>query len=103
MKEIRIYVPDAVPAEVARMVKTELAECYGGFTATPAQGGWIDADGQLIEEAVTVISAVGRDADLHPSDSMDVHARELAALVRDRAGEDAVLWQITESNHGLEA
>lgn len=101
MKEIRIYVPDAVPDAVARMVKEEIAECYGGFTATPAQGGWIDGDGALIEEPVTVISGLGRDADLHPRDDMEAHARELAELVRDRAGEDAVLWQITESNHGL--
>lgn len=97
--EIRIYVPEIVPDEIARDVKHELAANYGGFTCYHADGGWIDDDGELIEEPVTVISAVA-DA---PRDALTRHARDLAASVRDRAGEDAVLWQITHSNHGLES
>jgi hypothetical protein len=99
-REIRIYVVDAAGDDVLKVVKEELAGHYGGFTAMPAKGGWVDNDDELIEEAVTVVSAAARSEDA-PHGSVRSHARALAQYVRDEAGEDAVLWQIVDSNHGL--
>lgn len=39
-----------LPPTHKREVGKSLAENFGGYTAQPVQGGWVDYDGELIEE-----------------------------------------------------
>ena len=57
---IRLIVPNQPADDPSIVVDTignygpRLAEICGGFTATQGTGGWINADGALIQEPVTV-------------------------------------------------
>ena len=61
MREAKIIVPNTAkaPGDAARALQFALKACastFGGYTATQAQGGWINDAGELIEEPVTVIT-----------------------------------------------
>ena len=61
MREAKIIVPNTAqaPGDAARALQFALKACastFGGYTATQAQGGWINDAGDLIEEPVTVIT-----------------------------------------------
>lgn len=62
----KIYVPSTVAVDVpdrnlaSRMVarvQRDLADMFGGSTATPAQGAWVDASGKLVVEDVVIVYA----------------------------------------------
>ena len=61
MHEAKIIIPNTAkaPGDAARALQFALKACastFGGYTATQAQGGWINDAGELIEEPVTVIT-----------------------------------------------
>ena len=61
MREAKIIVPNTAkaPGDAARALQFAIKACastFGGYTATQAQGGWINDAGDLIEEPVTVIT-----------------------------------------------
>lgn len=94
--EIRLYVPEATGK--VEYVKRRMAQECGGFTAYHADGGWVNNDGELIEEPVTVISGL---TGARPS--ARAFAQGLARELADTTDEEAVLWEITHSNYGLES
>lgn len=49
--------PADIVDSIRRMVKTSMAEAFGGYTETRAVGGYVAESGALIEEAVYVIEA----------------------------------------------
>ena len=61
MREAKIIIPNTAkaPGDAARALQFALKACastFGGYTATQAQGGWINDAGELIEEPVTIIT-----------------------------------------------
>ena len=59
MKEARIILPlsgneGQSVEQVHSALKRKLALEFGGFTAVPAFGGWVNPKGELVEEAVYV-------------------------------------------------
>jgi len=67
MQEVKIIIPnqtnDGQSLEATiEAVQMNMCTLFGGFTAYAAQGGWMDPEGQLYKEPVTVItSAVAAD------------------------------------------
>ena len=64
MHEAKIIIPNTAkaPGDAARALQFALKACastFGGYTATQAQGGWINDAGELIEEPVTVLTIAG--------------------------------------------
>ena len=64
MREAKIILPNTAqaPGDAARALQFALKACastFGGYTATQAQGGWINDAGELIEEPVTVLTIAG--------------------------------------------
>lgn len=53
MKAYRFILPEATDQE-HRTFRRKLADSFGGYTATVGEGGWVDPDGQLVEERVVV-------------------------------------------------
>jgi hypothetical protein len=62
--QVRLIVPTVLNNPIARYGKA-IAEIAGGFTATQAIGGWIDDNGALIVEDVTVF-------DCYADDELDI-------------------------------
>ena len=48
-----------------KATKTEMARLFGGFTATPGQGGWFSPKHGLIEENVVVVESFTDDSALN--------------------------------------
>jgi len=105
-RRIAVYIPSTVkgnvPAPVAlvekwvKAAKVKLATLFGGFTATPGQGGWFSPEHGLIEEAVTIVASFTDD------DGIRKHSeavREFALLVAVAMEQEAVSVQI---DNGLE-
>lgn len=62
---LKLYVPtdvadtrDVANKTVLTVLKERAADHYDGFTTYDATGGWVDGDGNLIEEKVTVLEIV---------------------------------------------
>lgn len=49
--------PADIVDAIRRMVKTEMASAFGGYTETRAVGGYVSESGALIEETVYLIEA----------------------------------------------
>lgn len=80
MKEARITMPlvghylTTERSELAhRLFSIRVAKRFGGYTATKGFGGWVDASGNLIEEAVMVYDIAAT-----PDEAADVDLVELA-------------------------
>lgn len=55
--KIAVYVPGTgdLHARVVRSVKTRVISLCGGCTTIQGEGSWVDEDGFLIEEPVTIV------------------------------------------------
>lgn len=55
--KVEIYVPAETEAQaaVANSVFKKFCEFFGGATMSIAKGGWVDADGVLIEDTIAII------------------------------------------------
>lgn len=69
-QSISIYVPSTRgPARidsrpyVAKIAK-ELSKLFGGATAIPASGAWVNANGELITEKVTIVKSFASPEDI---------------------------------------
>lgn len=86
MKEARIILPlegnstdgnrPPAGAAVHRLVRTRLAKRFGGYTRTTGFGGWVDSEGQIVEENVAIYDvAINQTAE----DNADLRAIAVAA------------------------
>ena len=95
MHEAKIIIPNTAkaPGDAARALQFALKACastFGGYTATQAQGGWINDAGELIEEPVTVITvACGPNAGVDGDEAL----RWIALRVGRIAAQDCVYVQ----------
>lgn len=64
----------------------ELSAIFGGCTATPGAGAWIDGNGKLISETVTVCTSYA--ADVTPEDAQ--HVKRIAETLRAGMDQDAI-------------
>lgn len=64
----------------------ELSAIFGGCTATPGAGAWIDGTGKLISESVTVCTSYA--AAVTPEDAQ--HVKRIAETLRAGMGQDAI-------------
>ena len=95
MREAKIIVPNTAkaPGDAAQALSFALKACastFGDYTATQAQGGWINDAGELIEEPVTVITvACGPNAGVDCDEAL----RWIALRVGRIAAQDCVYVQ----------
>jgi len=97
MYELVIPIPTAVSETVRNRVKRRMAERFGGFTATTADGGWLAPDGQVVAERVEVITAV---ADETAEMSASAFGRATANHVARETDESEVLWFVRDVADG---
>ncbi len=99
---IAIYVPSTregnipapeLSAKWVRKAKEKFAKLFGGFTATPAQGGWWSQTHGLIEENVTIVHAATDDAGLAKLPEV----REFAVLLQQAMSQEAVSLEVDNS------
>ena len=90
--QVKLYLPKMADnyAEALTRVKRVFAEEYGGFTAygvgdDSVVGGWIDDDGQLIEEPVVVLETVAN------APNAEYTVRQLSEELLEMTDEDAIM------------
>jgi len=88
MKEIVIPIPTDVSTQLTDRVKGRMAEHYGGFTVTQADGGWKAPNGELVTEPVQVLTTVADESDT-PAESF---GRATAKHVAAESDETEVMW-----------
>lgn len=89
---IRIYIPTNVENRILTAVKHRAADEFGGFTVFSSDGGWVDDNGELIEETVNVIEV---------ENASENWAASTAQWIADKSGEDSVMWQHVDSTVGF--
>ena len=100
MKEARIILPlvgksaDGVrppsAAAVHRLLRTRLAKRFGGYTRTTGYGGWVDGEGQIVEENVAVY-----DVAINPTAEDNADLRDIAVAAARNLLQDAVYFRQT--------
>lgn len=66
---VKLIVPNRDAADMTFRYGKEIADIAGGFTATQGTGGWVDDQGHLIVEPVTVFDCyVEAVSDLYAQD-----------------------------------
>lgn len=55
-RKVRMYIPSAYSTEISYVTKN-LAEKFGGTTNYKTEGTWVNDEGDLIKESITVIEA----------------------------------------------
>lgn len=90
MREARLILPnadnDAKPLTAAHAwLKGELIGAFGGYTATPSQGGWRGPDGRIYEEAGTAY-----DIACEEDGACAAYLRKLAQRIGRMARQEAV-------------
>ena len=97
MREAKIIVPNTAkaPGDAAGALQFALKACastFKGYTATQAQGGWINDAGDLIEKPATVITVVAEDK---ATDGMTINEalRWIALRVGRIAAQDCIYVQ----------
>lgn len=104
MKEARITMPlvgDFMTSEASerahRLFSKLIAKRFGGYTATKGFGGWIDAGGNLIEEAVMVYDIAATPDEAADADLVELakwfgrELRQEAVYVRKLTGEVVII------------
>lgn len=104
-RHIAVYIPSTIhdqPADerIRRMVYNRvtkrMSSSFGGFTATPATGGWYSEDlGKVIEEDVLIVKSYH---DMDQNAAFDI-AAEIAAWIKKAMLQEAVT---IEDNRGIE-
>lgn len=82
-------------AAIVRDVAREFSLTFGGATATPGHGYWVDNDGELVEESVTVVESVVPDKVLDYT--KDITLMEVVRHVKEVMQQDTVMYKI--NNH----
>ena len=95
MREARIILPLYDNAgidlqDVHRHLKTRLCAEFGGYTATPSMGGWIDNNGKLYEEPGIAYDVAVPEADITVIETL----RDIAALAGRRACQKAMYLRL---------
>jgi hypothetical protein len=90
MREARINLPVADNegrslARVAEALEARLAHAFGGFTATAGRGAWINAEGRLFAEPVTVYDVAIDEEDDDEAEKLLRIAQWLKAEARQEA------------------
>lgn len=83
--------PDA--EDVIAEVSAKLATAFGGYSRYDGTGGWVNDDGELIEEEHARL--VATDSDTDKAEFTETFHIE-ALYVKDRLNEDAVLVEVEE-------
>lgn len=102
LHRLSIYVPtqahdyrDYITAEdsitALEHVKRTLAQSLGGYTAYNTQGGWVNDEGELVEEPVTVVYSLAADRDLEELEEL---GEGLALYVRTKLEQECVLYTV---------
>lgn len=78
--------------KAADEIKRALSEKFGGYTTYDAQGGWINEEGELIDEPVKVYET-------YTDNARYSVFRSIAHNVRVTTGEDAVMFTINNESH----
>ena len=96
--KVSIYVPTTVnvnePVDNSEQVKramTALCGMFGGATASDARGGWVSPGAGLVIEAVTIVYAYCKEAELAE------HFDEIVAMceeLKDEMKQDAISLEI---------
>lgn len=88
MSRARIWIPtEAEKSSFAiDTIKRVFAHLYGGYTTYSGGGGWVDDDGDLIEDDVVIIETYG--------DISEVRLEEYAIYVRNTTNEDSIMYAI---------
>jgi len=89
----RVVIPTAVEERIARTVKKRGADKFGGFTTYTADGGWVDNDGNLVEETVEIIEFAG---------AGETFVQSTAAWIQEKSDETAVMWSVSDETVGFE-
>ena len=77
------------------MVKRQIARAFGGFTAYDAAGGWVDDDGNLIQEPVTVVESYVTEDIPEAKDAV----RNIARGVMVALCQDAAMYTLDNEAH----
>lgn len=99
---VSIYVPSNVEGAridsrpyVSKIAK-KLSELFGGATSSKAQGAWVDGQGKLITETITIVKSFTDSADLARKRPL------IYALARELKSELKQELLSLEFNEGLE-
>jgi len=95
MREARIILPlydnDGVDLQaVHRSLKTRLCAEFGGYTATPSMGGWIDNTGKLYEEPGIAYDVAVPEANIGTIETL----RDIAAIAGRKAMQKAMYLRL---------
>lgn len=82
--------PAALTAKWLKAAKVLMSQTFGGFTATPAVGGWVSDTLGLIEEKVTVVTSFTEKLTPAAVQQIEEFAREMAADM----GQEAVSVEV---------
>jgi hypothetical protein len=64
LREALVILPDSKNDKpIHATLKRELCNVFGGYTATPCQGGWVNPQGELIEDYGTAYSVAMLDSE----------------------------------------
>jgi hypothetical protein len=94
MTTAKILIPTAVSDEVTDTVKTRAADKFGGFTTHVADGGWLNPDGDLVEETVEVVEVTG---------GTQGFAEGSASFVANHSDETCVMWRMERGTYGFQS
>jgi hypothetical protein len=99
--KIRLIVPNYIGSKIleSRKIDTiieygkDIASIAGGFTATQSVGGWIDANGSLIVEPVTVFDCLAC-IETPTGQDTETEIRKLARTIAADLHQDCVYLEI---------
>ena len=84
---VKIYVPSTVKGDIpiteeahqkfVDQAMTKLSGWFGGATAIPGQGAWVDDKGTLIKEKVTIVYAFAETLDKDAINKVAAYAKQL--------------------------
>ena len=77
-----VYEEDVVSA--LGYTKRAFARTFGGYTAVEADGGWVDEEGELVQERILIVYAF---TDLHTADTV---VKDIAEQVKQWLAQDCV-------------
>jgi len=96
--KIKLIVPNSFTDEIGRIWESpiesygrEIAGIAGGFTRYPAEGGWLDGNGKLIQELVTAFDVYANDIF---SQQYTNHFRDLAKRIARELNQECVYLEI---------
>lgn len=94
-KRGNLFIPQTDNSEsVKQTVVRRLSEQYGGATVRPDhEGYWTDDSGNLVKDTVDIVFTYG--------DIDESVLEDLASYVKEKLGEDAVMYSIEDANTGM--